>query len=389
MGDVRANGATSLADVVAATAGYRELIIEEMHRSLEDAFAGAQTATAVAASLEQLRGHIEYHLGWRQPDLSLANGHGGKLLRPLLTLLACEFAAGGADNRRQTHGQLMRQAAVAGTSIELAHNFSLVHDDIEDGDEQRRHRPTLWKLWGVPLSINTGDTILAIARLTLWRLIDAGRSPDVALQLAALIDRAILDMCDGQSLDLCFERRLDVSADMYMEMIRRKTSALMSCSAHMGALLGSDDRDLTTLLAEYGRRLGLAFQLRDDLLGIWATPDELGKVSAGDLRRKKVTLPLIYAVERATDADQRRLARIYAERGPATDQQIADMLEILEQTEAHTGVSSAMAEQVTAARRALDGAATRVDSRASSRAANPRAAHQLLASMLDAIARGS
>lgn len=385
MDDIRVDAATSLMDGVAATAEYREQIIAEMRLSLEQTFADVRTALAVAMLLEELRGQIEYHLGWRHQDLSLADGQRGKLLRPSLTLLSCMFVARRAGNRGHTYKQLMRRAAVAGASIELVHNFSLVHDDIEDSDEERRHRPTLWKLWGVPLAINTGDTILAIGRLTLWRLPDAGMSPDAVFPLADLLDRATLQMCEGQFLDLRFEGRLDVSTDMYMDMIERKTAALMSCATQMGSLLGCDDPDLVTLLAEYGRRLGLAFQLRDDLLGIWATTHELGKQQAGDLRRKKVTLPVICAMERATTADQDRLTRLYADRRPATDQQIADMLEILERTGARQAATRAVIEQVDAARRVLDTTADRVFSPASSGATQSRGAYHHLGVMLDGI----
>lgn len=383
------DAAPALADVVAAPAEYRERIIAEMRLSLERAFAGTRTTLTGAAPLDELRGHIEYHLGWRHQDLSLADGQRGKLLRPTLTLLACMFVAGRAGNRGHTYQQLMRWAAVAGASVELVHNFSLVHDDIEDSDEERRHRPTLWKLWGIPLAINTGDTILAIGRLTLWRLPDAGMSLEDVFPLADLLDRATLRMCEGQFLDLRFEGRLDVSTDMYMDMIGHKTAALMSCAMQMGSLLGSDDPDLVTLLAEYGRRLGLAFQLRDDLLGIWATTHELGKQQAGDLQRKKITLPVICAMERATNADQERLARIYADRRPATGQQIADVLAILERTSARQAATRALTEQVDAARQVLDTAARRVFSPASSGATQSRGAYHHLAAMLDGIAHST
>jgi geranylgeranyl diphosphate synthase, type I len=384
--DIRANPATPLPDVVAAAAEYRERIIAEMRLSLEDAFTSARTAPAVAISLEELRGHIEYHLGWRLPDLSQANGQSGKLLRPLLTLLACKLAAGRPGDRDQPYEQLVRRAAVAGAAIELVHNFSLVHDDIEDADEERRHRPTLWRLWGVPLAINTGDTILAIGRLTLWRLLDAGMRAEDVIPLAALLDRATLEMCDGQSRDLRFVGRLDLSTDMYMEMIRLKTSSLMSCATRMGALLGSDDHDFVALLEEYGLRLGLAFQLRDDLLGIWATTGKPGKGQAGDLRRKKVTLPVICAMERATSAHRRWLTRFYAAPDPATDQQIASMLEIIERTGARQAITMVVIEQVGAARRALDAAANWGRSASASEAARSRDAYHQLSALLDGIA---
>lgn len=388
MDDMRVDAGSFQADVVAASADYREQIIAEMRLSLEEAFADARTALAVAKTLEELREQIEYHLGWRHQDLSLANGAGqsGKLLLPVLTLLACQFAAGRPGNRDHTDEPLTRRAAVVGASIELVHNFSLVHDDIEDGDEERRHRPTLWKLWGVPLAIDTGDTILPIGRLTLWRLIDTGMSADDVIPLAALLDRATLQMCYGQFRELRSERRIDVSLEMYLKVIGRKTSLLPSCATQMGALLGSDDLELATLLAEYGCRLGFAFQLRDEVLDIWATNHELGRGQAGDLRRKKVTLPVICAIERASDADRRSLTQIYAERGQATKQQITDMLAILERTGARQAANKAVAEQMDAARKALDAAARRVFSPASPGAAQSYTAHYHLRTLLDGIA---
>jgi geranylgeranyl diphosphate synthase type I len=353
-------GASAAANMETAVGGYRDLILERLHQTLDDACASAAAAADVATPLEELRGQIEYHLGWRREDLSPTNEHNGKLLRPTLTLLACELAAGRAAAAGRAREQLTRRAALAGACVELVHDFSLVHDDIEDGDEMRRHRPTLWKLWGVPLAINTGDTILSIARLGLWRLIDEGVDADVVIRLAASLDRAVLELCEGQFLDLRFERSVEVTSAMYTMMIGRKTAALMSCCTEIGALLGAPgDRNLGSLLGEFGRALGVAFQLRDDLLGIWADEGALGKAAAGDIRRKKMTLPVICAMERATDRDRQQLAQIYAQDGPASDEQIRAALEILERAGALAATAGALWTQVAAARRALDAAAER------------------------------
>lgn len=386
MDDMRVSATPALAEIVAAPTGYREQVIAEMRLSLEQAFADVRPALAVASQLDDLRGQIEYHLGWRHQDLSRADDQHGKLLRPILTLLTCMLVAGRNGAQAHTRKQLMRRAAMAGASIELVHSFSLVHDDIEDSDEERRHRSTLWKLWGVPLAINTGDTILAAGRLTLWRLLDAGMRVESVFSLADLLDRATLEMCEGQFLDLRFEGRLDVSTAKYMDMIERKTAALMSCAAQMGSLVGTDDAGLIPLLAEFGRRLGLAFQLQADLLGIWGTAHELGQRQAGDLQRKKVTLPVICAMERAPLADQSKLTRLYADRSPATEQQIAEMLAIFDRTGAQEAATDAIAEQVDGARQALLAAARRVHSPAPSGTARSTEAYHYLNAMLDGIA---
>lgn len=172
---------------------------------------------------------------------------------------------------------------------------------------ERRHRPTLWKLWGIPLAINRGDTILAIG------MFDA--------------------LAPAGCGDARFEGRLDGSTSRYMEMFRLKTSAPLSCATQIGASLGSDDRDLVALLAGYGLRLGLAFQLCGDPLDVWATTGELGKGQMGEPRRMKVTLSVVCAMERATGADRRWLPHFCAKREPVIDQQLASMLESLKRTE--------------------------------------------------------
>jgi geranylgeranyl diphosphate synthase type I len=347
-----------MADVEAVLARYRTLLSNGLRDAVEDAHASAPSDPAVATLLDTFQGQMEYHLGWRHPDLSRARRHPGKLLRPALVLLACELAAGreGADMAERT--ALVKRTVPAAVCVELVHNFSLIHDDIEDGDEKRRDRPTLWKLWGVPQAINTGDGMFAMARMGLWRMVERGVAPAVVVRLAALLDRTCLELCQGQYLDMSYEGRRDVTAAMYLDMIGRKTAALMECSAAMGAIVGApDDAQASARLAEFGRALGIAFQLRDDLLGIWANEQELGKVAAGDLRRKKMSLPIIHALETANGPDLATLADIYAAEGGATDEQIRAALGILERTGAKQRVQQALREQGQRARAALAAAA--------------------------------
>jgi len=351
------DGTAAACDLEAVLDRYRAQVNDELRAAVAQARTAVSPTSPVRDALAEFQGQIEYHFGWRHPDLTPAHLRSGKLLRPALLLLACELAAGRNGAARAEREALARRAIPAGVCVELVHNFSLVHDDIEDGDEHRHHRATLWKLWGVPQAINTGDGIFAMARLALWRLLDTNVPPAVVVRLAELVDRTCLELCEGQFLDMRFEGRRDITAAMYLEMIARKTAALMSCAAAMGARLAApDDADLAVQLARFGRSLGLAFQLRDDLLGIWAAED-LGKSAAGDLRRKKMSLPVIHALETAAPAERDALEAIYSAPGPAAEAQIATVLRILDHTGARARVRAALRGEAATARAALDDAA--------------------------------
>lgn len=367
---------TEQMDVNTVLSRYQALLTSGLRDSIEAIRTGATSGGPAGPLLETFYGQIEYHLGWRRPDLSSARVYPGKLLRPTLLLLACELSASRAGLDAAARAARTTQAVPAAVCVELIHNFSLVHDDIEDGDEERRHRPTVWKIWGVPQAINAGDGLFSIARAVLWRLVDEGVNPATIVRLAALLDRTCIELCEGQFLDMSYEGRRDVTVDLYLEMIARKTASLMACAMEMGSLLGSpDDTTLAGQMAEFGRGLGMAFQLRDDLLGIWARQEELGKIAAGDLRRKKMSLPVIHALETADGDDLDFLSRMYAEYGPASDDQIARALEILERTGARDRVRTALDEHGVAARGALDSAADGVREAQDS--------HDLLAALLD------
>lgn len=334
-------------DIAAVLDRYRAPI----ETGMREALAAAATATTPAAATEALRsslyGQIDYHLGWRDATFKPSQGHRGKLLRPTLTLLAAELAGGDAAVIR---------ALPAAVSVELIHNFSLIHDDIEDGDEMRHHRPTLWRNWGQAQAINTGDALFALARTQLLRLVERGVDAALTLRLAERLDTTCLELCEGQHLDMSFEGRRDVTVAMYLDMIARKTAALMRCGAELGGRIGAPaDAALGARLGEFGRALGLGFQIRDDLLGIWKA-QELGKSVAGDVRRKKMSLPIIHALEHAKPADRNALTRIYFRPGLADDDQIAAILEILERCGARARALEALREQLAIARTALDDA---------------------------------
>lgn len=247
---------------------------------------------------------LTYHLGLDQPD-----GPRGKRMRPLLGLLA--FQSLGGEHRR---------ALPAAAAVELGHNFSLVHDDIEDADRERRHRPTLWAIWGVPLAINAGDALFALSRLALYRLMeDEGYEPQKLLDLMRVYDETCLALCEGQYLDISFERRTDVTVDEYMEMIEKKTAALIGAAVETGAMMATDDRATVEAYRRFGYELGIAFQIADDLKGTFWTSAATGKPEAGDVRKRKKTLPVVWALQHATPADVARLTAIYQPVIRATD----------------------------------------------------------------------
>ena len=294
----------------------------------------------MAMVLEQGDGHarplyemLAYHLG-----LDAAAGPRGKRMRPLLGLLAYQSLTGD-----------YREALPGAAAVELGHNFSLVHDDIEDADAERRHRPTLWAIWGIPLAINAGDALFALSRLALYPLLDRF-SKDQVLRLMQMYDQTCLELCEGQFLDISFERQPDVTVDAYMEMIGKKTAALIAGSLEAAAILGSDVPEVVTAYRQFGWDLGMAFQMADDVKGTFWTSAESGKAEAGDVRKRKKTLPVVWAMQHAEPEDRARLLAIYGAgiratdgRGPTPaavepmrDDEVAEVLAILERCGART-----------------------------------------------------
>jgi geranylgeranyl diphosphate synthase type I len=258
---------------------------------------------------------IRYHLG-----LDGSAGPRGKRMRPLLGLLAYASIAG-------EHARALPGAA----AVELGHNFSLVHDDIEDGDVERRHRATLWALHGVPQAINTGDLIFSLSRVALHRLTDLGFSDAKVLRLMRLYDETCVMLCEGQYIDIAASASDEpMTVELYFDMIGRKTAALISASIEAGALLATDDEAVITGYRRFGWALGIAFQLNDDLLGIWGQEQKTGKVPT-DIARHKKTLPVMYAFQHAGPEDRERLAELYG-LPELDDGQIAEVVSILERS---------------------------------------------------------
>ncbi len=258
---------------------------------------------------------VRYHLG-----LDGVGASTGKRMRPLLGLLAYASITGRYE-----------PALPGAAAVELGHNFSLVHDDIEDGDVERRHRPTLWARHGIPQAINTGDMLFSLSRVALHRLTELGFSDTKVLRLMRLYDTTCVALCEGQYIDIwTSEHDEAMSVELYFDMIGRKTAALISASIEAGALLATDDEAVIARYRAFGWALGLAFQLNDDLLGIWGQEQSTGKEPT-DLVRHKKTLPVIYALEHGTATDRARLREIQAAGAP-TGAEVAEAIAILERS---------------------------------------------------------
>lgn len=237
------------------------------------------------AQPDLFHGMMHYHMGWRDEHLQPAEVNAGKQIRPVICLLACQAAGGD-----------WQQAVPAAAAIELLHNFSLIHDDIEDASPTRRARKTLWTIWGAEQAINAGDAMFAFAHLALNRLVDRGVTAETAVHALRRFDETCVHLTQGQHADMHFETRDVVGVDEYLAMITGKTAVLLSLCTELGALIAGSKNDAVHHYAQFGLNLGLAFQVIDDILGIWGDEDVIGKSASTDILTKKKTLPVLYGL---------------------------------------------------------------------------------------------
>jgi geranylgeranyl diphosphate synthase type I len=230
---------------------------------------------------------LSYHMGWTVEDLG--NNFRGKRIRPLLTLLCS------ASNNAMYS---WKNALPGAAAIELIHNFSLIHDDVQDNSDLRRNRPTVWRKWGIPQAINAGDGLYALSNLASGDLIRF-HSPEIVVQVGHILNSTCLKLTCGQYMDMSFEKRDQLNIEEYWLMISNKTSALISAATEIGAILGGMGEQLQEVYREFGRYLGLAFQIKDDILGIWGAESQIGKSTVNDLITGKKTLPILYGLQKA------------------------------------------------------------------------------------------
>jgi geranylgeranyl diphosphate synthase type I len=254
-----------------------------------------------------------YHFGWwdsaGEPD-----GHStGKAIRPTLALLSAQAVRGSAE-----------AALPAAVAVELVHNFSLLHDDVMDRDKMRRHRPTVWTVFGVPNAILAGDALLALASQSLVQ--SELSSSAVAVQI---LSRCVTELCHGQFADMSFEQRDDVKLNECLAMAAAKTGALLGCACSLGALAGGGTSRQIEMLRDYGIHVGLAFQLVDDLLGIWGDPQRTGKPVHADLAARKKSLPVVAALNSGT-THGRELADLYLSERPLQPDELTRAADLIE-----------------------------------------------------------
>jgi geranylgeranyl diphosphate synthase type I len=323
----------------------------------------------VAASVDDpwTRSAIGYHLGWA--DVGFAElpldqrAPGGKKLRPALALLCYQ----GAKAAIGPPGESCDAVAPFAAAVELIHNFSLIHDDIEDGDRTRRGRPTLWSLCGEAPAIQVGNTLLALAFTCVGRLRDRDVAPGLCRQLVATLSGTVVELTIGQHRDMAYERADAVDGEMYLQMIAGKTGALAACASFGGAMLALGDsdpapREQLDWYRSFGMELGLAYQIRDDILGIWGDQSETGKSQSNDIRRRKKSFPIVFAFTNATPEDCERLHRIYGASEELTGRNERDIRRILADCDAQRAAQSQVEWHAEQACRALaaatDGART-------------------------------
>ena len=257
---------------------------------------------------------LSYAMGW--------DGEGagpkarGKRVRPMLVLLTC--AAAGCD---------WHDALPAAAAVELVHNFSLIHDDIEDNSDLRRGRPTVWKIWGLAQGINAGDTMFTLAHMAVLRMLESSNLTNT-LKAASLLQRTCLQLTQGQFLDISYENRQDLTIENYWPMVDGKTAALLAACTELGALVANVDEQTIRYYHQFGRNLGLAFQALDDYLGIWGDTVKTGKSTASDLLEGKKSLPVLFGL-----GARGEFAKRWAQ-GPITP---AEVPEIATQLEAEGG----------------------------------------------------
>jgi geranylgeranyl diphosphate synthase type I len=301
---------------------------------------------AVAALPEAESMVARYHRGWCEADgTAVVSVSGrGKAVRPALALLSAQAVGGSA-----------RSALPGAVAVELVHDFTLLHDDVIDGDALRRHRPAAWSVFGTPAAVLAGDALLVAALRAVCDVPDG----HVAAAVRELVT-ALLELVEGQSRDVAFEVAAQVSVGEYLAMAEGKTGSLMGCACALGGLLAGADSERVDGLREFGRRLGVAFQCADDVLGIWGRTARSGKPVGADLAARKKSLPVAAALQ-GTDSAAERLRDLYSGERPLREEELDLVRDLVEKAGGRQAAEEEARRQLQAALRALSYAAPTAD----------------------------
>ncbi len=261
---------------------------------------------------------LRYHLGWTDQQ-----GQPTYNVRPLyfptlLALVSCQALSGD-----------FQAALPAAAGVDLVHNFTLVHGDVQAVRPDAHDRPSIWWVWGPAQAINAGDGLHALGRTTIMRLARKGIPSEQVLHAVESLDRACLALCEGQYMDLEFQERMVVTNAAYLDMISRKTGALAGCSAEAGALAAGTEKPVWAQFREMGTKMGMAWQIRQDIWDLWGGSGD--GMTASNVLNKKKSLPLIHALENSSLAAKRELGGIYMKRVLEPDD-VSKLIEILNQT---------------------------------------------------------
>ena len=272
-------------------ARYEEIVSQQLYEAVPQ------------FEFSKLSSLMRYHLGWTDRDGNVATTttSQGKALRPTLCVFMCQASGGDPET-----------ALPSAAALELIHNFSLLHDDIQDQGYERRHQPTVWSIWGTSKALIAGDAMHSVGDLSALNSVFFGVSPKLAIQISTILTESYLEMIEGQCRDLVFEKTTDIKVDEYLRMIALKTGALIRSSVLIGSLVAKEDSMHNIAVVDFGNYIGRAFQIRDDFLGIWGDEATTGKTASGDIEQRKKSLPIVVAFENASGPAADELMRIYS-----------------------------------------------------------------------------
>ena len=284
---------------------------------------------------------MSYHLGWEDKP----GGDQGPVRRDrthgAACMLACSATGGDPDS-----------ALPAAAAVELVESFSQIHDDVQAGQPMRYARDAVWWVWGPAQAINAGDAMHALARLAVFALAERGLTPEVTFSAVQMVDRAVLELCEGRFKDLESQERIDLDVDGYLEMAEGKTGALYACAMQLGALAALSDDSTIEAMGRCGRSLGLALQIHRDVMELWGDGGTATPPGAEVLNKKKL-FPVVYSLSKASLSEKRRLGDIYFKRVLDTED-VVKVRDILDELGARERAGELIAQYRSEADAALD-----------------------------------